>query len=45
MDDQTTKLHEIGVSKKHELSEDCWCEPYLDYKDDDCEIWIHRQIQ
>ena len=30
----------------HTESKDCWCEPYLSYKDDENgnEVWVHREV-
>ena len=32
---------------EHMESKDCWCEPYLDYKDAENgnEVWMHRELQ
>ena len=37
----------VGPKLEHEISKDCWCEPYLDYKDPETgeEVWVHGRLQ
>lgn len=39
-------FHVMPNDDKHTTSTDCWCEPYLSYKDDinDNEVYTHREI-
>lgn len=41
------KIHVMPEETPHDESEKCWCEPYLDYKDEmnGNEVWVHRQFQ
>lgn len=33
--------------QEHELSQDCWCQPTLDYRDPvtGVEVWVHREYK
>lgn len=46
-DESMTRIHVVPMfGPEHLLSNDCWCEPELDYKDDNNggEVWSHRQV-
>lgn len=32
---------------EHQENKECWCEPYLDYKDTENsnEVWVHRDTR
>ena len=39
------KVHVIPTWEEHEDNVDCWCSPYLTWKDPDTfgEVWVHRR--
>ena len=50
IDNMTTGLtiqtkKKVPVLMEHKDSQDCWCEPYLDYEDPETgnQVWVHRE--
>lgn len=46
-DEKVVRYHVYPLSKVHQQSEYCWCEPEMIYKDPDTgkEVWVHKEIQ
>lgn len=43
----TNDVHVIPTDAPHECSEECWCEPELEYTDDESgrSVWVHKELQ